>query len=103
MDPSPALSHEDESALLSRMDSMAARFSPQTSLRELLDETLDMVILATGNRFGYVHLLNPTTGELHLMSQRGFDPEFLSFFSVLHLDHCACVAATRALRPVVVA
>ena len=81
MYPSPPLSREIESALLLRIDTMAARFSPQTPLRELLDETLDVVIVATGTRFGYVHLLNPTTGELHLMTQRGFGPELLNFFS----------------------
>src|SRR5688500_6033190 len=103
MYPSPPLSREIESALLLRIDTMAARFSPQTPLRELLDETLDVVIVATGTRFGYVHLLNPTTGELHLMTQRGFGPELLNFFSVVHRDHCSCAEATRVLRPVVVA
>jgi len=67
-----------------------------------LTAALDHAIRATGADFGNVQLLNPETGSLEIVAQRGFGGEFLEFFSAVRENQAACGAARALGRRVVV-
>jgi GAF domain-containing protein len=67
-----------------------------------LTSALDHAIRATGADFGNVQLLNPETGNLEIVAQRGFGGEFLEFFSAVRENQAACGTARTLGRRVVV-
>ena len=65
--------------------------------------SVDSAITATGARFGNVQALDPDTGVLEIVAQRGFRREFLDLFAGVRADEpSACGRALREGRRVVV-
>jgi hypothetical protein len=91
----PELSRATEAEVLERLGSLPARFSSAAPLASLLYDTLDTIILATGADFGNLQLVNPRSGALGIVAQRGCERGFLDFFSAVHLTGSACATALR--------
>ena len=51
---------------------------------------------------GYVQLLNPASGELAITAQRGFDRDFVEFFSHIRAGTAACGTALQTRQCVIV-
>jgi anti-anti-sigma factor len=60
-------------------------------------------IRVSGSDMGNVQLLDPATGALRIIVQRGFKRSFLEFFEIVHDEQSACGAALAAGAPVWVA
>ena len=75
----------------------------QNNFQHCLDAILDAAIFVTGADKGNVQLLGQSAGGLRIAAQRGFQQEFLSFFSsVSEESSAACSAALRASGRVIV-
>lgn len=88
---------ENERQLAAEVDSMTRlhelvnELLVCTDLQTALEEVLDTTISLTGADKGNVQLLDPKTGCLEIVAQRGFDAAFLSHFrSVQCNDGSAC-------------
>src|SRR5262249_6390203 len=67
------------------------------------DTLLQRSLELTGATFGNVQLVDWQSGELKIVSQFGFQPDFLRFFErVKYQDSCACARALDTRAPVVV-
>jgi GAF domain-containing protein len=77
-------------------------------LHERLDRTrhpssiLDAAIRISRADFGNIQLVNPESSLLEIIVQRGFDKEFLEFFSTVGENYAACGTAKTLARRVVV-
>jgi hypothetical protein len=56
---------------------------------------LDTAITLTGADFGNVQLVDPATGALRIVTQSGFDTEFLDYFAVVDDAASTCGRATK--------
>jgi PAS domain S-box-containing protein len=61
-----------ELAALRRLHELSARLLSAGGLQPLLEEVLDAAMELQGADFGHVQLLNPQTGALDILAQRGF-------------------------------
>jgi GAF domain-containing protein len=74
---------------------------PETG--SVCDALLQRSLELTGATLGNVQLVDWQTGELKIVSQFGFRPDFLRFFErVKYQDSCACARALDTRAPVVV-
>ena len=64
------------------------------------NETVDEAIRAGGADMANMQLLNPASGALHIVAERGFGRPFLDFFETVYDDESACGTALLAGRPV---
>ena len=95
-------SRDREIAVAERLDRMTHGFTAGASTVDLVADTLDAAMLATGAPLGNVQLVNPASGALEIVAQRGFGKEFLDFFALVHFHGSACAAALRDRGPVLV-
>lgn len=73
------------------------------SLETFLDKTLEATIALHGADFGNIQLYDPARKTLRIAAQRGFEPRFLDFFSVVDAHTgSVCGAALTAGKRVVV-
>ncbi|HXJ35590.1 MAG TPA: PAS domain-containing protein, partial [Candidatus Eisenbacteria bacterium] len=70
--------------------------------RALLADTLDVAISATRADFGNVQLINPLSGTLEIVAQKGFQADFLDYFAATHVGQAACGTAMSERMRVVV-
>ncbi len=89
-------------AAMSRLHDLSTRFLRQEEPRSLLESILEAAIAITAASKGNVQLVDRTTGELGIEVQRGFDTEFIRFFSHISAGTVACGAAMQTRRCVVV-
>jgi two-component system, chemotaxis family, protein-glutamate methylesterase/glutaminase len=69
-----------------------------------LDRLLGMALATHGTDLGNVQLVEPQTGELFIVAQRGFGMDFLEHFETVRgEDESACARAMRAQKPVLIA
>src|SRR5262249_29165712 len=92
-----------ENEALSRLHALADHCaSPNTSLRECLEEILATALWLTGGEKGNVQLYDKASNSLRLVTHSGFSTRFLEFFaSVDQGDAAACGAAFAAGQRVV--
>jgi hypothetical protein len=100
-----ALAEELDAAMLAqsipqhRHENPYVRFRDRDWIRNLLDSTLAL----TAADFGNVQLFDSSHCALKLVSHRGFQHEFLTYFSTVSCDdHCACGSAMNRRSRVVV-
>jgi GAF domain-containing protein len=79
-----------------------AAFQQRTAGSLNLAAMLDRLMKRTGADFGNVQLLDPRTGALTIVVQRGFTDEFLEFFSDVRENQAACGTARALGRRVVI-
>lgn len=68
----------------------------------ILEELLHTAIKVTSANFGNVQLLDPESGTLKIVCQRGFGPEFLRFFSEVEHGSAACGSAMQNRERIIV-
>lgn len=84
-------------------ESFNHRLAASAETRSACDALLHRSLELTGAMLGNVQLLDWRAGELEIVSQRGFQPDFLRFFErVNYRDSCACGRAAGTRAPVVV-
>src|SRR6202453_1895136 len=66
-------------AALRRLHEISTKLSAHSDIATLLGEVLDAAIAVTGTDMGNVQLLDPASGELRIIVQRGFSDSFLEF------------------------
>jgi PAS domain S-box-containing protein len=93
---------EEYNALLVRLHESASLFAREDGLEQALQILLEGVIDATHADFGNVQLVDPQTGALKIIAQRGFGAEFLEFFSAADGDLGACGDAKKSKSRVIV-
>jgi len=89
-------------AAMQRLHEISTHLVRQDDLHTLLQEILDGAIEITRADLGDVQLLDRAGGVLKIVAQRGFEQEFLDYFSSVHDGMAACGAAMKSRRRVVV-
>jgi PAS domain S-box-containing protein len=85
-----------------RLQEVSRRFVQHEDIQTLLDAFLDASIAITDAERGTLQLLDPTTGALRMVAQRGFAQPFLDFFGEIHDGDSACGAAMQRGERVIV-
>ncbi|MEW6703604.1 MAG: response regulator [Pseudomonadota bacterium] len=67
-----------------------------------LEEVVDTAIAITGADFGNVQLIDPATGHLRIVAQRGFPQWWLDHWDTVAKGHGACGAALQRAERVIV-
>jgi PAS domain S-box-containing protein len=82
-------------AALRRLHEISTKLSAHNDIVTLLGDVLDAAIAVTGADMGNVQLLDPATGGLIIVVQRGFAKPFLDFFNTVHEGMAACGTAMK--------
>lgn len=85
----------DQPAAMSRMCELALRVRRASELEDVLDQALDGAITFLAADFGSIQLADRRTKVLRLVSQRGFDSDFVNHFAVVGDEHAVCGRAAR--------
>lgn len=93
----------DEPEAMHRLHKMTGGLRGACSLGALLPRALDGALALMGADFGNVQLLDPVTGSLRIVTQSGFDAEFLDYFAVVDDGHSACGRAAKQRAQTVIA
>jgi PAS domain S-box-containing protein len=87
---------DSETEALSKLNEYSLRLWRSKTLQEGLDEIIASTIKLLGANKGTLQLLDQDRGVLRIVSQMGFDAEFLKCFrEVRATDDCACGRAIR--------
>jgi transcriptional regulator with GAF, ATPase, and Fis domain len=78
-----------ELTAMTRLHEFSTRLLASTELEPLLEEVLKATIELQSADFGNVQLYNPQTQALEIVAQRGFQPDFLDYFSTEREDGAA--------------
>ena len=82
---------------------VSTRLVEAAELPVMLEEILEATIALQNADFGHVQLLEPRTGDLRIVAQRGFSSAFLEHFERVDLDDpSACGRALRAGERVII-
>ncbi|HEX7688187.1 MAG TPA: ATP-binding protein [Burkholderiaceae bacterium] len=73
-----------------------------SEVRQALEEVVDTAMAITGAGFGNVQLLDPATGDLRIVAQRGFPAWWLEYWNAVAKGHGACGTALARRERVVV-
>jgi PAS domain S-box-containing protein len=82
-------------AALRRLHEISTKSSAHSDLVTLLGEVLDAAIAVTGTDMGNVQLVEPETGDLKIIVQRGFAKDFLDYFNAVRKGMAACGIAMK--------
>ncbi len=91
-----------ELAAMNRLHELSTRLLSETQLQPLLEEVLDASIALLSADFGNIQLRDAETGVLKIVAQRGFRPEFLEYFDVVHEGTASCGLALQRRQRVIV-
>jgi len=80
----------------------STRLLASPDLQPLLEEILNGIIALQNADFGTVQLYNPRTRALEIAVQRGFQQDFLNYFSSGHEDGYACGRALHRRERVII-
>jgi hypothetical protein len=72
------------------------------TLGALLDEVLEFALTVLHAERGNVQLIDPATGALRIVAQRGFGSEFMVYFAAVADDRSACGRAAQQRAQVVI-
>jgi PAS domain S-box-containing protein len=87
---------------MGRLHEFSTRLVTSTELQPLLEEVLTATIALQDADFGNVQLYNPHTQALEIVSHRGFQQDFLEYFSRVHDSHSACGRALQQQERVII-
>jgi len=91
-----------ELTAMTRLHEISTRLLASTELEPMLEEVLDATIELQNADFGNVQLYNPQTQTLEIVAQRGFQQDFLDYFSSVHEDSSACGRALQRRERVII-
>jgi transcriptional regulator with GAF, ATPase, and Fis domain len=87
---------------MTRLHEFSTRLLANTELEPLLEEVLNATIELQNADFGNVQLYNRENQALEIVAQRGFQPEFLDYFSSVREDEAACGRALQRRERVII-
>jgi len=87
---------------MTRLHEFSTRLLASTELGPLLEEALDATIELQSADFGVVQLYKPQTQALEIVAQRGFQQDFLDYFSSVHEDGSACGRSLQRRERVII-
>ena len=76
-----SLALKDELTAMNRLHEFGTRLLKRTELQPMLEEVLDATMALLNADLGNVQLYNPQTHALEIVAQRGFQRDFLEYFS----------------------
>jgi PAS domain S-box-containing protein len=89
---------------MTRLHALSTRLLSADNLSVVLADLLEDAIITNGADFGNIQLYNPEMGALVIVTQRGFEQEFLDYFSVVRVDEgSACAQALASGERIVIA
>jgi PAS domain S-box-containing protein len=91
-----------ELAAMSRLHELSTRLSATSELQPLLEEILDASLAIVNADFGIVQLVDPASGALKIVAQRGFQREFLDYFDRVQEGTASCGVALQRRERVIV-
>jgi transcriptional regulator with GAF, ATPase, and Fis domain len=91
-----------ELTAMTRLHEFSTRLLARTELEPMLEEVLDATIELQNADLGNVQLYNPQTQTLEIVAQRGFQEDFLDYFSSVHEDSSACGWALQRRERVII-
>jgi transcriptional regulator with GAF, ATPase, and Fis domain len=91
-----------ELTAMTRLHEFSTRLLASTELEPMLEEVLDATIELQNADSGNVQLYNPQTQTLEIVAQRGFQQDFLDYFSSVHEDSSACGRALQRRERVII-
>jgi transcriptional regulator with GAF, ATPase, and Fis domain len=91
-----------ELTAMTRLHEFSTRLLANTELEPLLEEVLNATIELQNADFGNVQLYNRENQALEIVAQRGFQPEFLDYFSSVREDEAACGRALQRRERVII-
>ncbi|AKB12204.1 PAS domain S-box-containing protein [Methanosarcina thermophila] len=82
---------------------LSMRYIEGKDLFSILQETIEAAIAITRAYKGNIQILDPPTGKLKIVAQKGFSSQFLKFFELVDTEDAAtCGAAMKQMKRVVV-
>jgi two-component sensor histidine kinase len=81
---------------------VSTRFVRHGDAPAFLEQVLETAMAVTGADFGNIQLLDPQHGTLDIAAQRGFAPDFLTFFSHVEAGQATCGTALAHKARVIV-
>jgi len=93
----------DEPLAAQQLYAAAGQLERARGIRGLTDRALEEVLSLARAERGNIQLADPSSGVLRIISQHGFDPEFLDHFAVVDDDGSACGRAAMRGAPLVIA
>jgi PAS domain S-box-containing protein len=87
---------------LIRLHEVSTRFVRNGDTPEFLEQVLETAMAITGTDVGNIQLLNPQSGRLDVVAQRGFSQDFLDFFAHVEAGHATCGTAMAHKARVIV-
>jgi PAS domain S-box-containing protein len=91
-----------ELTAMTRLHEFSTRLLARTELEPMLEEVLDATIALQNADLGNVQLYNPQTQTLEIVAQRGFQQDFLDYFTSVHEDSSACGRALQRRERVII-
>jgi signal transduction histidine kinase len=89
------LTHDLEA--MTRLQALSTRLMTYDDLRTALADVLENAIWTSRADFSNIQVLNPGTGALEIVAQRGFGQDFLDYFrEVREEDDSACARAMKS-------
>jgi len=87
---------------MSRLHEFSTRLLSKAGLLPLLEEVLNAIIALQNADFGNVQLYNPETKTLEIVAHRGFQRNFLDYFSSVNEPGAACGRAMQRRERVII-
>jgi C4-dicarboxylate-specific signal transduction histidine kinase len=87
---------------MTRLHELSTRLWAITELPTVLEEVLTATIDIQHADFGNVQLCNPESQALEIVSQRGFNAEFLEYFAALDESNAVCGRAMQSRSRVII-
>lgn len=87
---------------MSQLHEFSTRLWAITELPAVLEEVLTATIVIQQADFGNVQLCNPESHALEIVSQRGFNAEFLDYFAAVDESSSACGRAMQSRSRIVI-
>jgi transcriptional regulator with GAF, ATPase, and Fis domain len=91
-----------ELTAMTRLHEVSTRLLASTELEPMLEEVLNATIELQNADFGNVQLYKPQTQALEIVAQRGFQQDFLDYFSSVHEDGSACGRSLQRRERVII-
>ncbi|HMK43712.1 MAG TPA: PAS domain S-box protein, partial [Dissulfurispiraceae bacterium] len=87
---------------MTRLNRLGTLFVREGNLKPVLDEIVDAAIAISGSDFGNIQLLNPASGELKIVSHRGFPQWWIDFWETVSKGQGTCGTALERGNRVIV-
>jgi PAS domain S-box-containing protein len=84
------------------LQEVSTRFVEDDTLEALLEEIMETSVKVAGADMGTLQLLDPESGRLNIVAQRGFEQWYVDFFSDVSHGHAVCGTAQKRGERVIV-